>query len=194
MGLFAGADYAACVKIVAAWFGFSERGRALGLFDWHPLYWGLGCLTAVVALVCLFSLADSPTREGQRANDAGPAAPRPRASKLFGDRNLVLIAVAGFGANWGSWGFAFWATALMIRGYQLSAVDAGLVAVIFGAAAAVSKPLFGLLSDLLGGKRRNLRDLGSVGLFGHADAVRPDGPADRFHSCGAVPGLDGCRL
>jgi nitrate/nitrite transporter NarK len=101
-------------------------------------------------------LADSPTLEGQRANDAGPTAPRPRASELFGDCNLVLIAVAGFGANWGTWGFAFWATALMIRGYQLSAVDAGPVAVIFGAAAAVSKPLYGPLSDLLGDKRRNL--------------------------------------
>ena len=178
MGLFAGADYAACVKIVAAWFGSAERGRAfglfstapsigvtlanatfpalLGLFDWHLLYRGLGCLTAVVALSCLSLLADSPTREGQGANDAAPAAPRPHASRLFRDRNLVLIAVAGFGANWGTWGFAFWATALMIRGYQLSAVDAGLVAVIFGAAAAVSKPLYGLLSDLLGGKRRNL--------------------------------------
>jgi len=76
MGLFAGADYAACVKIVAAWFGSAERGRAfglfstapsigvtlanatfpalLGLFDWHLLYRGLGCLTAVVALSCLF--------------------------------------------------------------------------------------------------------------------------------------------
>lgn len=68
----------------------------------------------------------------------------------------MLIAVAGFGANWGTWGFAFWATALMVRGYQLTPVDAGIVAVIFGIAAAISKPLYGLLSDLLGGNRRNL--------------------------------------
>jgi nitrate/nitrite transporter NarK len=66
------------------------------------------------------------------------------------------VAWAALGANWGTWGFAFWATALMVRGYQLSPVDAGLVALIFGIAAAISKPIYGWLSDLLGGKRRNL--------------------------------------
>ena len=116
MGLFAGADYAACIKIVAAWFGSSERGRALGLlsiapsigvtlanaifpellglFDWHLLYWGLGCLTAVVALVCLFSLADSPT-QGQRANDAGPAAPRPPSRSRSTGCCLICWAASG---------------------------------------------------------------------------------------------------
>jgi sugar phosphate permease len=178
MGLFAGVDYAACVKIVASWFKSSERGRALGLFstapsigvalanavfpvllgsfDWRPLYWALGCLTAAVALLCRFALSDSPVTQSGEARPANHAAASTRASTLWRDKNLVLIAVAGFGANWGTWGFAFWAAALMIRGYGLSAVDAGLVAVIFGVAAAVSKPLYGFLSDQLGGRRRDL--------------------------------------
>jgi len=180
MGLFAGADYAACVKVVADWFPRTERGRALGLFStapsigiaaanaifpmllgivgWRALYWGLGGFTALVAAICLFLLTDfAPAggREGElHASD--PMTWRRGFSVLCKDRNLVLIALAGFGANWGTWGFAFWATALMVRGYQLSPVDAGVVALIFGIAAAVSKPLYGLLSDLLGGNRRNL--------------------------------------
>lgn len=180
MGLCAGADYAACVKVVASWFPRAERGRAFGLFsmapsigvaganaifpgllnliDWRTLYWGLGGLTALVAAICLWLLTDSPTErdDGVRSSPADPATWRRGLSALCKDRNLVLIALAGFGANWGTWGFAFWATALMVRGYQLSPTDAGVVALIFGIAAAVSKPLYGLLSDMLGGKRRNL--------------------------------------
>lgn len=180
MGLFAGADYAACVKVVADWFGRTERGRALGLFStapsigvaaanaifpmllgvvgWRALYWGLGGLTVLVAVICLFLLTDlTPAGAGERNSKTPDQVTWRRGfSALWGDRNLVLIALAGFGANWGTWGFAFWATALMIRGYQLSPVDAGAIALIFGIAAAVSKPLYGLLSDMLGGKRRNL--------------------------------------
>jgi len=181
MGLSAGADYAACVKIVASWFAPSERGRALGLFstapsigvavanaafpallgivDWRFLYWALGALTAVVAVVCLVALADAPTggaAGGEAAGGVAAASWRWRLHRLYRDRTLVLIAIAGFGANWGTWGFAFWATALMVRGYGLLPIDAGVVAVIFGVAAALSKPLYGLLSDVLGGKRRTL--------------------------------------
>jgi MFS transporter, ACS family, glucarate transporter len=32
MGLAAGVDYAACIKLITAWFGIRDRGRALGLF------------------------------------------------------------------------------------------------------------------------------------------------------------------
>jgi len=180
MGLCAGADYAACIKLVASWFGRAERGRALGLFstapsigvacanavfpgllliiDWRTLYWGLGGLTALVALTCLALLADSPgkSRAEVRPVERDPAEWRRGLKALSRDRNLLLIALAGFGANWGTWGFAFWATALMVRGYQLSPVDAGVVALIFGIAAAISKPIYGFLSDILGGKRRNL--------------------------------------
>lgn len=180
MGIFAGADYAACVKIVADWFRPAERGRALGLFStapsigvavanavfpamlgvvpWSVLYWLLGGLTAAIGTACLFGLRDAPATPARSTAvaDASGLPWRRRLHLLLSDRNVVLIAVAGFGANWGTWGFAFWATALMVRGYQISPVDAGIITVIFGVAAAVSKPLYGLLSDLLGGERRRL--------------------------------------
>jgi sugar phosphate permease len=178
MGVFAGADYAACVKVVAGWFARAERGTALGLFstapsigvatanaiypallgviDWRTLYWGLGGLTALVAMICLSLLTDlAPASAGERKVPTSDSATWRRGlSAVCKDRNLALIAFAGFGANWGTWGFAFWA--LMVRGYQLSPLDAGVVALIFGVAAAVSKPVYGFLSDMLGGKRRNL--------------------------------------
>lgn len=180
MGVFAGADYAACVKVIAGWFARSERGRALGLFstapsigiaaanaifpwllgilDWRMLYWGLGGLTALVAITCLLFLVDLPAAAADqgRGQVSDSVAWRQGLATLGKDRSLILIALAGFGANWGTWGFAFWATALMVRGFQLSPVDAGVVALIFGIAAALSKPIYGFISDMLGGKRRNL--------------------------------------
>jgi len=118
MGLCAGADYAACVKIVASWFPPAERGRAFGLFsmapsvgvaaanaifpgllhliDWRTLYWGLGGLTALVAAICLRLLTDSPTEDddGVRSSPVDSATWRRGLAALYKDRNLVLIALA----------------------------------------------------------------------------------------------------
>lgn len=99
MGVCAGADYAACIKIVASWFQPSERGRALGLFstapsigvtlanavfpsalsvvEWRVLYWGLGGVTAALALACLFTrirrerTLSSKSRARKRARPRG---------------------------------------------------------------------------------------------------------------------------
>jgi sugar phosphate permease len=171
MGVFAGADYAACIKIISYWFPLSERGRALGLFstapsvgvafanglfpvfllsaDWWYLYYSLGLATGLVALACFLGLRDAPTHAPASSN-------KPSLRLVLRNRTLIVIALAGFGANWGTWGFAFWSTALMVRGHHLSPVAAGMVTMIFGAAAMVSKPLFGLISDLIGGRRRLL--------------------------------------
>ena len=54
---------------------------------------------------------------------------------LLRDRNVLLLTLCGFGAFWGTWGFAFWANALMIRGHHLTAVEAGLIMTIAGTAA-----------------------------------------------------------
>jgi sugar phosphate permease len=169
MGFFAGADYAAGIKIISSWFPSSERGRALGLYatapsvgvafangvyptallkmEWQNLYFVLGLATAVVGLICLLGLRDAPIQT-RNSNS------KPSLRLVFGNRTLMVIALAGFGANWGTWGFAFWATALMVRGHHLTPVAAGTVTMIFGAVAIISKPVFGLISDLMGGRRR----------------------------------------
>jgi sugar phosphate permease len=55
---------------------------------------------------------------------------------------------------WGSWGFAFWVNALMIRGHHLSPVVAGEIMALFGIGALIGSPLVGLLADWLGGIRK----------------------------------------
>ncbi len=170
MGLLAGADYVAGVKLIATWFPRLQRGRAMGLFmtatsiavvltnltvpvlldqaGWPGTYRLLGAVTAGVGLLALLVVRDAP----------GPVVAHglPRFGALLRSRDLRWLSAAGFGALWGTWGFAFWASSLMMRGHAIARVDAGYVVALFGAGAIVAKPLIGLLSDLLGGRRKAL--------------------------------------
>jgi sugar phosphate permease len=170
MGLTAGADYAAGVKLIATWFGPTERGRAMGLFmtstsiavtvtnllvpalmpvvGWSGAYRLLGAVTVLVGVAAWVVVRD--------AARPGTGFARPDYAALLRNRPLRLLGLAGFGALWGTWGFAFWASSLMRQGHGLSAAEAGYVVALFGAGAIVAKPLIGLVSDLLGGRRKAL--------------------------------------
>ena len=169
MGLTAGADYVAGVKLIAVWFGKLERGRAMGLFmtatslavvltnllvprllvwvGWSGAYELLGGVTTGLGVVAYLVVRDGPSSATHV---------RPDFAALWHNRDLRWLGLAGFGALWGTWGFAFWAGALMIRGHGLTPVQSGFVVALFGAAAIVAKPLIGWLSDLLGGRRKAL--------------------------------------
>ncbi len=170
MGLLAGADYAAGLKLVLSWFRRTDRGLATGIFmtatsfgvvfanavvptlmeaiGWQDVYRVLGGFTALAGVACFALLRDAP------AGSDLPTGIRPDIRVLLRDRNLVLLSLAGFGALWGTWGFAFWANALMVRGHGVSVVDAGLVVASFGVGAIVAKPVIGFISDRLGGRRK----------------------------------------
>ena len=174
MGLFAGTDYATGVKLIASWFERKDRGTAMGLFmtatslgvvvtnlfippllarlHWSGVYHALGAITLASAMLCFFVIRDNP--EGASQPGVSLAEFHTGLLQLFRDRNLVLLAISGFGAMWGTWGFAFWASTLMVRGHHLSAIEAGGIVAMFGTGAIISKPLIGILSDKLGGIRR----------------------------------------
>jgi sugar phosphate permease len=180
MGLAAGADYASCVKLIVNWFDRGSRGRAMGLllvasslgvtvtnatvptlaasFGWRGVYHALGIATILISIAAYTVLRDRP------AGQPTPSAKTPPIVPLLRQRNIILIALTGFGAFWGTWGFTFWANALMIRGYGLSAVEAGLVMSLVGITAMLGKPLIGLLSDWLGGREKWLT-IGTLSLF-----------------------------
>jgi len=169
MGFATGADYAACIKIVTAWFPRQLRGRALGLWftstslgvvaansaalalagiwGWRGAYEGLGALTVVVGIVGCLLLQDGPQDVEQRP----PAA---QIRTLLQNRNLILVSLAGFGALWGTWGFAFSSNALMVKGVGMSQETAAAIVATFGIGGFLAKPLVGLASDWLGGRRK----------------------------------------
>ena len=170
MGLAAGADYAGCVKLLTRWFAPRERGRAFGIWytasslavvltnalvphlardlGWHGTYHVLGLGTLALGVLCWLALRDAP---GGAASQAGA---RVSARALLKDRDILLVSLAGFGALWGTWGFAFWSNALMVRGHGLPPAQAAGIVALFGLGAAVAKPIIGWLSDRLGGRRK----------------------------------------
>lgn len=182
MGLAAGVDYSACVKLVMMWFAKEERGRAMGLLTtatslgvvvanaivpslmksvgWENVYRIFGVSTVALGVVIFAALRRDPPH-------AAPPRRAPfwsEAADLLSNRSLVLLAVGGFAAMWGTWGFTFWANALMVKGHHISAIEAGAVVSSFGIGAVISKPLIGLLSDWLGGRRKPLLVLCFVGF------------------------------
>ncbi|WP_196488903.1 MFS transporter [Burkholderia diffusa] len=179
MGLAAGCDYSACVKLISTWFGPTHRGRAMGLLmtatslavmitnalvpklmkvmTWGDIYAGLGLATSMFGLLSLVVL-----REGPISRRTGY--PSIKLAALVRNRDLVLLTLAGFGGMWGTWGFAFWGNALMIKRYGITVGNAGYVMALAGIGAVVSKPLIGLVSDWIGGRCKALI-IGSFVVF-----------------------------
>ncbi|MBV9231642.1 MAG: MFS transporter [Chloroflexi bacterium] len=170
MGLAAGADYAACVKLVLSWFPLRDRGKAMGLFmtasslgvtitnaivpsllktfRWGTVYQIIGFVTIVAGIICFLLLHDGPILAQNESKQT------PNLAQLLRNRDLIFLALAGFGALWGTWGYAVWANALMVTHYHVSLVQAGFIVALFGIGAIISKPLIGWLSDWLGGARK----------------------------------------
>ncbi len=166
MGVAAGADYAACIKLLAAWFPRQQRGRAIGLFmtassiglataallltylNWQAAYQAAGLVTILLGLLCLLLPRALPAQEA-----GAPQTPAPLTA-LMRDRNIVLLTIANFGALWGTWGFAFWAQSLMVKGYAIAPREAASIMTLAAAGAIAGKPVIGLLSDRAGSARR----------------------------------------
>jgi sugar phosphate permease len=205
MGLASGVDYSAGVKLITAWFGKPQRGSAFGVYltatslavvvsnstvpllagrwTWTGAYEILGAVTTVVGIVCLVLIGNSPPTEHSVAQGS------PDFSLLLRKPDLMLVAAAGFGAMWGTWGFAFWANALMVKGHGLTVAEAANIMVLFGVGAVVAKPVIGVLSDWSGGRRKilTLTCLGGFGpallAFGWSDT------APAFHFLAPVLGV-----
>ena len=172
MGLAAGADYAAGVKLIVSWFGVRQRGRAMGLYmtatslgvvvtnavvpqalqmmAWTSVYHIAGVITCALGVICYLLLRDNPGGAPPSVLDWQDL------RVVLRSRQYLLIVLAGTGGVWGTWGYAIWATSLMTRGLHFSAVVAGGIVVLFGIVAIASKPAIGILSDYLGGRRKIL--------------------------------------
>ncbi len=175
MGLTAGADYAAGVKLVSTWFARHERGRAVGLLmsassiavivtsavlpgvatnlGWRNTYHGLGVCALILSILTAVILRNQFVPTGAQLSERMPE--KSRVSTLL-NRNFVLLSLAGCGGFWGTLGFASWAISLMVKGHHIAPVQAGFIVAIAGIAGLISKPSVGWLSDRLGGRRKAL--------------------------------------
>jgi sugar phosphate permease len=170
MGFVAGADYSAGMKIIPAWFT-RDRGRAMGIyttatslavvlanaivpsfsaqFGWSNAFRMLGIVTFAWGIVSLLFLRNRPT-----SDQTPPRNSRQEMVGLLRNRNLIVLAIAGFGGLWATVGFGAWGNALMTRQYGISPVVAGSIIALFGVGAVIAKPTLGWISDLPGVSRR----------------------------------------
>ncbi|MGU3585408.1 MFS transporter [Rhodococcus sp. C26F] len=174
VGFFAGADYAAGVKLLASWFQPKELGKVMGLFtsatslgtviantavpwminhySWHASYHLFGAISIVTAVICYVIIRPGPVTNTIATAGDGK---RPSAWKtLTTNRDLMLLSLAGFGGFWGTYGFVTWSNALLIKGHGVSGTTAGFIVAIFAGVAVVSKPLTGILGDRIGSARK----------------------------------------
>ncbi len=164
MGFAAGAEYGATIKVLTTWFN-KDKGRAFGIwatgtsvsvvianatvprfaaaYGWQGAYQMLGIATFVFTAICVLVVRNAP---------AGHSTPRITGAQfisLLKNRDIVLVALGGAGALYGTLGFVAWANALLTVAHGLSPVTAGSVLMGFGVGAFLSKPLFGWLYDTL---------------------------------------------
>ncbi|MBK4738511.1 MFS transporter [Noviherbaspirillum pedocola] len=179
MGLSAGADYSACVKILATWFG-KDKGKAMGIsatgssiavvfanaivpsvalkLSWGFAFKFLGIMTSLMGVLAFSILRNSPATVVMRRLKLHDV------KVLFRNRQLLLFCVCGLGGVYATVGFAAWCNALITKEYGISPVVAGAVAVWFGFRAVIAKPLLGWLSDLWPRSARWL-SIGCLGMF-----------------------------
>ncbi|MFJ8932952.1 MFS transporter [Streptomyces sp. NPDC102364] len=174
IGLFAGVEFSAGMKLITTWMPAQEIGRASGIFmtatslgtvvanavvptlsssaGWGASYHFFGSVTVVLAVLCAVFLRNGPvTAEPDvPAEQSVRRRALPDIRPLARNRDLLLLGAAGFGGLWGTYGFVTWSNTLMIKGSGIDPVDAGIVVVIFSSVAVVVKPLMGWITDRLG--------------------------------------------
>lgn len=177
MGIAAGADYAAGVKIISAWFTH-DRGRAMGIYTtatslavvlanatvptfsaqygWSNAFRIIGAVTFMWGIVALIWLRNGTVARVVRTGGDGR-----ELLALLRNRNLIALAIAGGAGLWGTIGFTAWSNALMTRQHGISPVVAGSIIALFGIGALVAKPILGWLSDVPQVSRKFV----SVGCF-----------------------------
>jgi MFS transporter, ACS family, hexuronate transporter len=160
-GLGAGTVYAACVRSITTWFSAKERGMAFGImmlsptagvllanqivpymagrFAWQTAFSLVGYLAIGLALLVLFTMKETGQRaEGKNFLEG--------LRFVFGHRDLMLMAFAGFALMWIQIGFISWGnTALKHFGYSLA--QAGLAMTLFGVGGILGPIVSGFLAD-----------------------------------------------
>jgi ACS family hexuronate transporter-like MFS transporter len=160
-GLGAGTVYAACVRSVTTWFSAKERGMAFGImmlsptagvllanqivpyvvgrFAWQTAFSLVGWLAIGLAVLVLFTMKETGQRaEGKNFLEG--------LRFVFGHRDLMLMAFAGFALMWIQIGFISWGnTALKQFGYSLA--QAGLAMTLFGVGGILGPMVSGFLAD-----------------------------------------------
>ncbi len=174
-GIGSGAIFSACVRAIFDWFPPKGRGTAMGFFmtasslgltvvnlfvpavardhGWGASFFIAGALPIAALLLAVPFLKHNPESE---STTQGATMRLSDILLLLKNKNLMLAALAGFGAMWGTWGTATWANTYMNKSLNLTLVQAGYFMSSYGLFALLGKPVSGIMNDILGKKRKLL--------------------------------------
>lgn len=166
-GLGAGAVYSACARSLMEWFPAQERGTAFGIMlgapsagivlssvivpplntavGWAGAFKLVGIATILVGIAIFLLVRSSEQTKGGGSMFGG-------FKIVFGSRDLILTALAGFCLMWVELGTATWAIAHVKKlGHSLGA--AGSVMMFYGIGGLISPAISGYVSDRIGHRK-----------------------------------------
>ncbi|MGL5512588.1 MAG: MFS transporter [Sporomusa sp.] len=178
-GVGSGSVFSASMRAIFEWFPGKGRGTAVGILqtatsfglmfanlmvpyvasqhDWRFAFLVTGILPLfVLALAWLFLKERNTAVERAAKRQAQPAEFWQDVLSLTKNRNLMVLALAGFFAMAATWGTATWANTYMNKSMNVSLVMAGALMSTYGIAGIVCKPFSGLLSDIFYNKKKYL--------------------------------------
>lgn len=169
-GLGAGAVYAACTRALMEWIPPKERGTAFGVFlaapsagilisgiavplltesfGWQGAFQGVGLLTAAVGILMVFLIRSTERSNSNESMFGGFPV-------VFGNKDLLLTALAGFCLMWLELGTATW-TFAHVKQLGFSRGAAGSILVFYGLGGMISPFISGVLSDKIGNRKNIL--------------------------------------
>ncbi|QDR78945.1 MFS transporter [Sporomusa termitida] len=166
-GLGAGAIMACCARALMEWFPAHERGTAFGLllaapsgglllanyivptlnalFSWQGAFQGIGIATAILGVLIYLLVKTSDEPKGEKSFFGG-------FKVFFANRNIVLVAVAGFCLMWMELGVATWAN-VYIKNLGFTVKEAGTVLIWYSVGGVIAPVISGWVSDRLGNRK-----------------------------------------
>jgi sugar phosphate permease len=152
------------------WFPPQERGTAFGLllaapsgglllanyivpalnlaFSWQGAFQGIGIATILLGILIYFMVKTSDEPKGEKSFFGG-------FKVFFTNRNIVLVAVAGFCLMWMELGLATWANAY-IKKLGFSVKEAGMVLIWYSLGGLIAPVVSGWVSDKIGNRKNIL--------------------------------------
>lgn len=192
LGLFSGPLNACCLSAIADVFSERQRGTATGLlmtctslgisvvnlyapslatnYGWQVAMFATAVIPLAILVLCFFTLrgAAGSGDSGEKAKAQPSMSVGEAFSTIVKTRNVWLMSIVGLCATGATWGVTNWANLFMTQNVGVSAVTAGSIVAIYGAAAFISKPLIGIISDHLNVKKNVIA---AVCLFLFAPAL-----------------------
>lgn len=174
-GIAGGCVYAVCFRALVKWFPPDQRGLGFGLLmatpsigvfmtnalvpwletilSWRGVFQAIGILSAVIGVAVLALVKESPDQSGP-APAAPSGGPKPGLldglKYVFGNRNIMLLAIGGFTMIWAQIGFTSWGNTYLKQELQFSLQSAGNIMSSLGFIGIIVAPLSGFLAGKSG--------------------------------------------